>query len=313
MKTYADNVQQSRLRVRAAAARHTADGTANTRYSDRRPESGAQAALCHGDRNQPGVVQGVFVEALANMTAERFARLVKLPEYGLEAADQENVIAKFDEMRKEDMKFYSIGQCVAFAFQNVMGPPTVEKTPWGEKKKKSPVAPGKVKKLTEKVHAGLRKGGKIAKAEFKSAGKQLVTLYRGDTRSYAELVKAGGMWGRESGAVPASHARMLVADLMNLSETKQGDWVQNWKASTKSKTEIVPYVATGKESQKGGNTYRIDAPLEFQALPGEKLFIGTDTGNLETANVIAVKMRGGEVIFVTGIPIEFIAPPKKTR
>lgn len=257
-----------------------------------------------------GVLQGVFVEALGGITEENFIALLALPEYGLSVDEQERVAQKFGEMEQADIKFYSVGQCVAKAFEGVMGPVTKTKTPWGQREARRSVGPEKEAKVTAAVHESLRAGGREAKAEYARAQREMVTLYRADSRTYDQLKAAGGMWGRDSGAVPASHARLLVQGLQKMSETQQNDWVQGWKASTKNPKEIVPYVATGKEAQKGGYEYKIEAPMTFTPFPNnEKLELGIDTDALETARVIAVKMRGDEVVFVTGIPIEFVSKP----
>ena len=249
------------------------------------------------------VVQGIFEEALKGIDEARFEQLVRLAEYGLDVEAQDRVIEKFAEMRDAAMKFYSIGQCVAFAFRDVMGPPIVTETNFGKRTVRESVGPEMESRLTETVHEGLTVGGRAANAE--NIGRDKVTLYRGDTRDFQQLTSEGGMWGRDSGAVPASHARVLVGDLVAMGETAQRDWIQAWKASTKNPLEIVPFIATGAEPQKGGYKYKIEAPLVFQE--SRRLSIGTDTGDLNTARVIAVRMQGGEVIFVTGIPIEFIS------
>ena len=134
-----------------------------------------------------------------------------------------------------------------------------------------------------------------------SSSSETVTLYRADTRCPHEIHEAKGFWGRGSGAISAAHARWLIPRIKN------PNWVDQWKRQTKGKTEWVPYIATGEMDQKSGHVYSIKVRLTFE----EGSFIinpkyGTDTGDLQTARIIALKMNGPEVIFLTGVPEQFI-------
>lgn len=143
---------------------------------------------------------------------------------------------------------------------------------------------------------------------------ELTILRRRDSRKPKEIYDAGGFWGRNSGAIPVGHARLLCskANIANL------DWANQWKVQTAS--DAVPFVATGKDSQKAGNEYIIKVPLIFEdTKPGTKgkisgqLKFGTDTGDIETANIIALRLHGSseEVLFLTGIPQRFIYIERK--
>jgi hypothetical protein len=126
-------------------------------------------------------------------------------------------------------------------------------------------------------------------------------LKRADGRTPQEIFNDGGFFGRADAPITIEHARMHVAEICNT------DWVQRWKAQTHGKTDIVPYVATGFEEQKGEKVYTIKIPLSFP--PGNATInpiIGTDTGDLKTATIIALKTCGNEVVFLTGIPNRFI-------
>jgi hypothetical protein len=146
-------------------------------------------------------------------------------------------------------------------------------------------------------------------------GAQTISFARGDTRSPHEIEDAGGLFGWNRGIVSIAHARQLVRMVMQMSPKDQVEWARGWKAKTPDSSEANPWVAggTGKAGgQKAGHEYLAKLPLLFPdaaELPGMQ--VGTDTGNVDNANVIGVRLNpkgtvGDEVIVLTGIPLKYI-------
>ncbi len=129
-------------------------------------------------------------------------------------------------------------------------------------------------------------------------------LFRGDTRTGEQIVEAKGLhgWG---GSMSLDHARSWVENVWyKMDSGKQGDWLQTWKAETSSRTEAMPFLATGWESQKPGTEYRITVPFE---IPKSRIFpkVSFNATDVKDASIICITGRG-EVIFLTGIPLKYI-------
>ncbi|MFC1893899.1 hypothetical protein ACFLYR_07780 [Chloroflexota bacterium] len=200
---------------------------------------------------------------------------------------------KFDNLKSTPLPFYSVPQLL----QNALG-------------KELDKDPEKIAKDVKETHK------KVAEERFKTMQQKKevpFTLKRADGRPPEVIKAAGGFFGRELAPVTIEHAREMLTDWQNLKPGEKNAWVQGWKVQTKGKHEHVPYVATGKESQKGGYNYLIKVPLYFEK-GGRKLDpkIGADKWPLEEATILAVWMRGDEVIFLTGIPWVYITPPRPT-
>lgn len=216
----------------------------------------------------------MFTEVLEKLTIDILKTI--LPSYGIDSSLFKEFETKFEELKNSKISYMTIPHII----ENVM--------PKEEKYKKMNIA--------EKVKKEL-----ITQADSVK-GKQEVKLYRGDTRSLEEIQKSGGFFGREDAPITIEHARIHINEIAN------PDWVRRWKAQTKGSTDLVPYVATGQESQKAGTEYEINIPLIFEA--GSYTIrpkIGTDSGDIKTAKIIALLMTGGEVVFLTGIPMKFIS------
>lgn len=129
-------------------------------------------------------------------------------------------------------------------------------------------------------------------------------LQRADTRD-KEVIKAdGGLHGR-GGSMSVEHARSWAAEWQKKSKNEKNEWLRSWKSQTMNKTDEMPYVATGKESQKGGNNYSFEVPKEINCETGKDAKLVFNGENLEKATVIAVT-GGDEVVFLTGIPNKYI-------
>lgn len=230
------------------------------------------------------IAQFRFTLALEGMTVEKLREI--LPSYGITGDDVIRIEERFDSLKKEALPIVSIPQLI----ERVLGR-TQNK---------------------EAVSAQVKEDIINRAGEGTTFASEVVTLYRGDSRTPDEIRKAGGFFGREHALITIEHARQIMRDWQNSTPKQKLDKAQEWKSQTKGKTEIVPYVATGKESQKGGHEYRIDVPLKFIAQPGDAAFtpkLGCDQWPLESATIMAIKMHGDEVIFLTGIPWYYITLP----
>lgn len=148
------------------------------------------------------------------------------------------------------------------------------------------------------------------------AGLTTVTVGRGDTRKPYEIEDGGGFFGWDAGIVSLVHARWLVRKVNALKPGVQKAWVAAWKWPTPAPIERNPWIATGtsKEgAQKNADSeYKFTLPLTFAVRPGYYMHMGTDTGDLDTANVIGFQLdaqstgHGDEVLMLTGIPLKYI-------
>ncbi|MCB5907477.1 hypothetical protein [Streptomyces pinistramenti] len=153
-------------------------------------------------------------------------------------------------------------------------------------------------------------------------GRRTVTLHRVDNRDPETVRKAGGLFGW--GVVTIEHARLIAANWQKMGRRQRLDWSRNWKAQTASKSDDLPYVATGTEAQKGGYDYTVTLPLQWEGEAGTEPVsgpqLGADAWPLSRATVLAIKLDD-EVILITGIPAKYIknlnappaVPPKPTR
>ena len=226
------------------------------------------------------VAQGKFELALDGLTPEKLEAI--LPSYGVtEATDIATVLGKFEQYRDSKLPVVSVPQLVELTL-------------------------GRSK---EEVSAAVKEDLSARSGETEEET-STVTLYHGDTRSPEQITAAGGFFGRDHAPITIEHARVIMQDWDALSAQEKLDRAQAWKAQTKAKHEIVPFVATGAESQKAGHEYKINIPLVFRGKQkGESAFtpkLGCDVWPIGSATVMAIKMHGGEVIVLTGIPAKFI-------
>ena len=129
-------------------------------------------------------------------------------------------------------------------------------------------------------------------------------LYRGDKRSKDTIIKDNGFhgWG---GSMSLEHARKWGKEWDEKPQPQKDDWLQKWKSQTVSPKEELPYVAVGKDSQKGGNQYTLEVPKKIQCHTGRNARLVFDGDSLEKSNVIAITGRD-EVVFLTGVPSKYI-------
>ena len=148
-------------------------------------------------------------------------------------------------------------------------------------------------------------------------GTTRVPVGRGDTRPPAEIKEVGGLFGWDAGIVTIAHARSIAKQVKQKTLVEQTKWANSWKRPTPPPEERNPWVATGKSAeggQKGGEgEYFAELPLTFEVnADPTAMVIGTDTGSIDTASVIGVKLdpqsngKGDEVIVLTGIPWKYI-------
>jgi hypothetical protein len=148
------------------------------------------------------------------------------------------------------------------------------------------------------------------------ASMAITQLGRSDTtRSPLEIGAAGGFYGRSRGLVTVEHAKQIVRKLQTLSGEDQAAWIANWKVQTSSAETPNPWVPTGTgKGQKGGYEYEMKVPLRtVPKRPGQAMVVWTDTGSLDSAHVIGVRLypagiatSEGEVLMLTGIPMKYI-------
>ncbi len=215
--------------------------------------------------------------SLAHLTFEKLKEL--LPSYGVKAEDADKVIKALQEGKKfqePNLTYNTVPQIIGAVM--------------GEEEKKNAVNYVK------------DQNAKLAPDVPPSTGK---TLYRTDTRSKDEIQKDKGLHGR-GGSMSVEHARSWAENWNKKSKSEKGTWLQNWKVQTSPKYEEMPYVATGRESQKAGNEYAFEVPKEI----GEKMPLVTpeivfNGAKLDEATVIAVAGRE-EIVFLTGIPTKYI-------
>jgi hypothetical protein len=229
------------------------------------------------------VVQRKFGGVLEGLTMDQLREI--LPSYGIvDAQDVATIAQKFDALSTHPLPIMSVPQLV----QRALGRTKAQTNALGQQVKQS---------LSDRAGEGVTEDA------------ETVTLYRGDSRSPDEIRKAGGFFGRDLAPITIEHARQVMKSWQASSATQKLDRAQAWKAQTKGKTDIVPYVATGTASQKGGNDYKIEVPLSFRASQGDAEFtpkLGCDVWPLESATIMALRLHGGEVIFLTGVPAKFI-------
>lgn len=161
----------------------------------------------------------------------------------------------------------------------------------------------------------VRKAITVAAPEITEQHKS-VTVGRGDTRPPHEIRKVGGLFGWDPGIVTIEHARIIVKKVSKMTPQAQTDWANKWKRPTPPPEERNPWVATGgskQGAQKAADSeYSCTIPLIFNMKQGHAMHIGTDTGNVESANVIGVKLdpqknrTGDEILVLTGIPWKYI-------
>lgn len=186
---------------------------------------------------------------------------------------------KYEQFAKSPMSYWSISQLVdVLKIKNIDGT-TIESS---------------VKKeLENQTRASVK--------DAISHSQQIVTLYRGDNRDLDAIENAGGFYGLNNGNITVEHARIHINEINNL------NWFQNWVSQTSEPTDKIAYVATGKsDAHKGGHQYKIELPLRgLEQSARVKPIIVTDTNDIATARIIALYMRE-EVLFLTGIPIDYI-------
>jgi hypothetical protein len=172
------------------------------------------------------------------------------------------------------------------------------------------------KRLDQIAEATRGENAKRAR-DVKEADKDLVRVGRGDNRYPHEIKAEGGLFGWDAGVVSIEHARQMVKKVVDMPAKTQSDWVDRWKRPTPPPEERNPWVATGilsaekKGGQKGGNgEYVAELPLIFVPTQQGTMWVGTDTGNIDTATVIGVKLEqkgnADEIIVLTGIPWKYI-------
>jgi hypothetical protein len=146
-------------------------------------------------------------------------------------------------------------------------------------------------------------------------GQQVIKAARGDSRPPSKIKEQGGLFGRDPGVVTVAHARQIVRTVRAMPLKAQQDWVSRWKWPTPPPEERNPWVATGIGAEGGQkeatSEYFAELPLQFEQsppnVPQPQMVVGTDTGNIDTAQVIGVRLGGGdEVIVLTGIPWKYI-------
>lgn len=225
----------------------------------------------------------MFALALEGMTIHKLKEI--LPSYGItDDKTVRTIEGKFETLEGHPLPIVSVPQLL----QRALGLSHKEAQEIGTRVKKD---------LSDRAGVGIEEGA------------ELLTFYRGDTRGPAEIAEAGGLFGRDLAPITVEHARQIMRDWQSCTANEKLDRAQAWKAQTKGKTDIVPYVATGVESQKGGHEYEIQVPLTFKSTSEDTEFtpkLGCDVWPLESATIMAIKLHGGEAIFLTGIPAKFI-------
>ncbi|MBD2504569.1 DUF4157 domain-containing protein [Anabaena azotica FACHB-119] len=229
------------------------------------------------------IIQKKFEGALEGITIAKLKEI--LPSYGItDEHDVQEIEKNFEVLKNHPLPIVSVPQLVGRVLKHK-------------------------KNLTKEIAT------QVKEELITNAGKGLgeeaetVTLYRGDTRNLEQIKQAGGFFGRDHAPITIEHARQILQDWQSFTPKQKLDQAQAWKAQTKGKTDIVPYVATGEESQKGGNDYKIQVPMTFRGNEGDSEFtpkLGCDQWPIQSATILAIKMHGGEVIFLTGIPFKFI-------
>ena len=173
--------------------------------------------------------------------------------------------------------------------------------------------------------AGVRKAedtAEIVRKAITAAAPEVTELHesvsvgRGDTRPPHVIRRVGGLFGWDPGIVTIEHARIIVKKVSKMTPQAQTDWANRWKRPTPPPEERNPWVATGgskQGAQKAADSeYSCTIPLIFHMKQGRAMHIGTDTGKVESANVIGVKLdpqkncTGDEVLVLTGIPWKYI-------
>lgn len=210
--------------------------------------------------------------AIGYMDKNKLAEI--LPSYLPAKSDQEAVLRKWGDFVKEKNKtFQSVPQLIQFALGDKAANTAIERVK-DNNKDASP-----------------------AKGEGS-------TLFRGDSRTREQIIEANGLhgWG---GSMSVDHARSWVTNVWNkMSNPQKGGWVQDWKAQTSSRDEALPFLATGWQAQKAGETFEINVPFQV-ADPHVTPKVVFDGESLETSTVIAITGRK-EVIFLTGIPLKYL-------
>lgn len=185
------------------------------------------------------------------------------------------VLAKWPDFMREQNKFYNT---IPHLIQEALGEDMAAK------------ALNHVKTINAQAAPAPANGGSV--------------LYRGDTRSPQQIEDDGGLHGR-GGSMSLEHARAWVGDVWNnMSAAQKRSWLQDWKVETSSRTDAMPFVATGWESQKPGQEYRASLPFLIPN-PTVTPVVAHNGDTLENASIIVVTGRN-EVVFLTGIPNKYI-------
>jgi hypothetical protein len=150
---------------------------------------------------------------------------------------------------------------------------------------------------------------------WKAKGNTTITCGRGDTRSPYKIRESGGFFGWDAGVVTGPHARTMVKTIMTMSLAEQKQWISKWKHPTPDKSEANPWIASGIASgpsdlggQKGGGEFVYELPLIYLQLDDSGMIVATDTGSIDDASVIGVRLgkTDNEIIMLTGVPWKYI-------
>jgi hypothetical protein len=137
-------------------------------------------------------------------------------------------------------------------------------------------------------------------------GKGVTTLSRAGGRTYSQIKDAHGFhgWG---GSMSVLHAQIWAAEYWGpMSQREKNTWWKRWKDHTRGSTDEMPFVATGWDAQKAGNTFKITVPLTV--LEQKDPVLVHNNKDIKQSNMFCIAGTG-EVLFLTGIPMKYIEYP----
>jgi len=170
------------------------------------------------------------------------------------------------------------------------------------------VAVGGRQKRGEQVikHVSKKNSASAPPLPSHSLGKGVTTLSRAGGRTYKQIAAADGFhgWG---GSMSVLHAQSWAAEFWGpMSQREKNTWWKRWKDHTRDRTDEMPFVATGWDAQKAGNTFKITVPLTIQEQKDPVLV--HNNKDIKKSNMFCIAGTG-EVLFLTGIPMKYIEYP----